>query len=52
MSYSLPRLRATARICKHVPLTWEGELTDRYSKSAKRVVSPEGRLLVWSPEKQ
>jgi hypothetical protein len=43
---------ATARICKHVPLTWEGELTDRYSKSAKRVVDGKGRLQVWTPEKQ
>ena len=38
---------ATSRICKHVPLTWEGELTDRYSKRAKRVEDASGRLCVW-----
>lgn len=43
---------ATTRVMPDVPVMWEGEATDRYSKSAKRVVSPDGRLLVWSPEKQ
>lgn len=38
---------ATGRICKHVALTWEGELTDRYSKAAKRIVDENGRLQVW-----
>jgi hypothetical protein len=43
---------ATTRVMPDVPVMWEGEATDRYSKSAKRVTAPDGRLLVWSPEKQ
>lgn len=39
---------ATQRIVRHVPIMWDGEACDRYSKSAKRVVT-NGRLTVWSP---
>jgi hypothetical protein len=43
---------ATRRIMPDVPVMWEGEACDRYSKSAKRVTAPDGRLMVWTPEKQ
>jgi hypothetical protein len=41
---------ATRRVMPDVPVVWEGEATDRYSKSAKRVVAPDGRLMVWTPK--
>ncbi len=40
---------ATTRIMPDVPVQWEGEACDRYSKSAKRVVDGKGRLQVWTP---
>jgi hypothetical protein len=43
---------ASRRIMQDVPVQWEGEATDRYSKSAKRIVDSRGKLCVWSPEKQ
>ncbi len=43
---------ATDRTMPDVPVIWEGEATDRYSKSAKRVLDAQGRLQVWTPEKE
>ena len=41
---------ATDRIMPDVPIVWEGEACDRYSKQAKRVLDYNGRLMVWSPK--
>jgi len=41
---------ATRRVIPDVPIVWDGESTDRYSKSAKRVVDEKGRLCVWTPD--
>lgn len=41
---------ATRRIMPDLPIVWDGEATDRYSKSAKRIVDARGKLCVWSPD--